>query len=78
MKKINTQRSQVDILKMRVAALKPLPNDWTKEFMHAFPEYNNLEGIDKVRNVAYTKIGDQDITEKMESIFSKKSKKVKA
>jgi hypothetical protein len=70
--------SQTDTLKMRVMKLKPLQKDHTEVFMVAYPEYNNMKGLNTYRNVVTLRTADEKIIEKMEAIFSKKSKKAKA
>jgi hypothetical protein len=69
--------SQTDTLKMRVLKLKPLPKDHTVVFIASYPEHNNNKDINTYRNVVALRVADEAIIEKMESIFSKKSKKVK-
>ncbi len=74
---MKTDLNPNDELKSRIMALKPLPSEWTKAFILTFPEYNNLEGIDKVRNVVYTKVSDLSITEKMELLFKRSKSKIR-
>lgn len=46
-----------------------------KEYVLAYPEHDNLYGIDKVRDVVNLRRADEDITIKLEKLFKKTRKK---
>lgn len=64
-----------DLLKQRISRLKPLPPRYMKQYVVAYPEENNLYGIDKVRDVVNLRRADEDITNKLERLFKKTRKK---
>ena len=64
---------EVHPLKLRILALRPLPMGWRQIFIEKYPEYNTLQGLTRLSNVAATNasVTDKDITEKMELLFRK-------
>jgi len=68
--KANQIKTSDNELRHRIVDVKEvLPLQYTLLFTHYFPEYNNEEGIEKVRRVVNLRAVDQDITEKLEKLI---------
>lgn len=70
---MRTAQNATQELKFRagkvVGLLRGLGVSIRKEFVSAYPNYNNLEGITKLDNVTQMKQADEEITAKLENLY---------
>jgi hypothetical protein len=64
---ISDRAGKVALLKARVLALYPFPENWLDQYMEAYPKATKARVI-QVKN---TYVVDEAITENMESLFGK-------
>ncbi len=59
-------------IRLRVMkAMANLPKTWIKYYMESYPSENNLEGINKIRNIAALRCFDLEKTEQLELLVDK-------
>lgn len=59
--------------KIRIDKMRPLPPHWKKEFAKSYPEYNTIEGGNKLSSIVRGFTIDFETVGKMEKLFGKKS-----
>lgn len=68
-----SKRRRIELNK-RIDDISPIIKNekaWLHKFMNAYPEYNNIKGVDLVRNTIGKKTADEEVISKLEAFAQK-------